>query len=155
MIKLGFIVRKDYFPSKLTKLFTGCYCYHVGFHDIETDTFYDMNFTKRARKNITQRYKPEHIIHVDCPVEITVEDLQNDIIYNNTLYGLFDYLLFSVRWLYHLFGQSTPNAGGLICSEWCNDLLVEHGWTESPFSPDEEVPSPCDLLSALVPEYKD
>lgn len=146
MIKLAFIIRKDGFIlTRLANFFTGCRCHHVGFHDIETDTFYDMNWVKRGRLNISRKYNPSIVVHVDCPVNITVADLEKEIVFDNTVYGIMDYLLFSVRWVYRAVGKLTPNMKGTICSEWCHDVLVEKGWTASPFI-GKEVPSPCDLL---------
>jgi hypothetical protein len=43
-------------------------------------------------------------------------------------YGVLDYCLFALRPLYHLFGKSTRNAGGVICSEMVYNVLKNNGW---------------------------
>jgi hypothetical protein len=59
------------------------------------------------------------------------------------MYSVVDYILFGLRPLFHLFGQSTRNAGGLICSEMVNIDAVRAGvLTKWPL--DAAPPSPAD-----------
>lgn len=123
--------------SALTKLFTGSTCYHVGFTD--GVKFWDMN--KIRRRRLWPLYPVERVIVAACPVAITAEYLDHQLDTDDSHYGTWDYILFGLRGVYHLFGQSTRNAGGVICSEMIADDLNKHGWgVDFP-----EVPSPADL----------
>jgi hypothetical protein len=87
----------------------------------------------------------------DCPAPITSEDCEEFLKRDSQVhYGFLDYLLFALRPLYHLFGKSTRNAGGMICSEMVNLWLwrIRPGCT--PWPPDQAPPSPCDFYPFLT-----
>lgn len=129
--------------SKLTKFFTGSTCYHVAFTD--GVKFWDMNLIRR-RRIWAGLYPPEHVILVEAPVNITAEYLDLQLDTDGATYGMLDYLLFGLRWFYHLVGRSTRNAGGVICSELVANDLAANGWIVV-FG---EVPSPADLELAIL-----
>lgn len=152
-VKIFISFNNDKLSGKLTKFFTGCYAYHMGFAVPESKAIYDMNLLFRK---ISMKYRVgDDVALFDLPegIDITEQYLQdevnrgveelcsNDSMLKN-LYGFIDYFLFGFRWVYHIFGKSTPNYGGVICSEKVNDILIKHGWN-SPFK--KEVPSPCDF----------
>lgn len=141
-IQIVFVYGKQ--PSStLTMLATGSTCYHVGFTDGRH--FWDMNLIRRRR--LWQGLYPEdRVILKDAPVTITAEYLNWKLDTDESTYGYLDYLLFSVRWLYHLFGQSTRNMGGKICSELVEEDLRAFGWPVQ-FA---EVPSPADIEVAIL-----
>ena len=130
------------FNSRLTKLFTGSTCYHVGFTD--GIKFWDMNLIRRRR--LWPLYPYDKTIVVECPVNVTAEYLDHKLDTDNSRYGVWDYLLFGLRPLYHLFGKSTRNADGVICSEMVADDMKACGWKHQ-FA---AVPSPADLELALL-----
>lgn len=129
--------------SALTKFFTGSACYHVGFTD--GAHFWDMNLTRR-RRLWPGLYPESHVRLADCPVDVTAEYLEHRLDTDEATYGWQDYLLFALRPIYHLFGRSTRNAGGVICSEMVYDDLKANGWPVTL----EEVPSPADLERVLL-----
>jgi len=156
--------------GKLTKYFTGCYAYHVGFWDPETDTVWDMYLLRRSYK-LKHRYPQSMIVDseegldmyiagnipiiysFDAPTWMTPEFLERRRMDDEDVYSALDYLLFSCRPLYHLFGKSTPNAGGKICSEMVYEDLMSaapHGSTYPLQMKFGEVPSPCDLYKRLL-----
>lgn len=146
------VFNKDKFSGKLTKFFTGSYAYHCGFYVPETDNMYDMNMLFRRLPNGKARYSSNQVVFIPCPVTITEDDLKAEIFsdvesfcdrnYVGSLYGFLDYIAFALKPAYHLFGKSTPNFDGQICSEKVNSLLVKAGWS----SPFREVPSPADFV---------
>ncbi len=141
-MKVVFVYGKQ--PSAtLTRLFTGSTCYHVGFTDGQH--FWDMNLIRR-RRLWEGMYPPEHVRLIECPVDVTAEYLDHKLDTDESTYGWKDYALFALRPLYHLFGRSTRNLGGVICSELvCGDLNA-CGWSVK----FEEVSSPADLERVLV-----
>jgi len=145
-MKIVFVYGKQ--PSStLTMLATGSTCYHVGFTN--GFHFWDMNLIRRRR--LWEGLYPEsNVILKDAPVEITAEYLDWKLDTDDSRYGLLDYLLFALRPLYHLFGQSTRNMGGKICSELVADDLKANGWLVE----FEEVPAPADI-ELLVLGVKD
>lgn len=129
-------------PSVLTKAFTGSTCYHVGFTD--GAHFWDMNLLRRRR--LWPHYPAERVILAECPVDVPADYLEHMLDIDDAAYGWRDYLLFMLRPLYHLFGKSTRNAGGVICSEMVADDLIAMGWpVRFP-----EVPSPADLELSIL-----
>ena len=140
-MKIAFIYGNN-FASKLTRFFTGSNCYHVGFTD-EID-FYDMNLLFHRQK-WAGLYPPHRVILVDTPVVITKEFLEEELEKFIT-YGWWDYVLFSLKPLYHLLGCSTRNASGEICSERVVNILIAHGWNKRFY----EVPSPADLVATIL-----
>lgn len=143
-MKVAFVYG-DRFNSRLTKLFTGTTCYHVGFTDGRH--FWDMNLLRRRR--VWPLYPAECVRLVGAPATVTREYLESRLETDDRRYGWLDYLLFGLRWAYHLVGKSTRNMGGIICSEMVAEDLVENGWDG--WDPEfEEVPSPGDLEAQLL-----
>lgn len=141
-MKIAFIYGQQ--PSAtLTKMFTGSKCYHVGFTDGKH--FWDMNLIRR-RRLWDGMYPPEHVRLVECPVDVTAEYLDHKLDTDDITYGWRDYILFALRPVYHLFGRSTRNLGGVICSELVYMDLAACGWRVR-FA---EVPSPADLERLLI-----
>jgi hypothetical protein len=139
-MKIAFIYGKK--PSStLTKIFTGSSCYHVGFTD--GVKFWDMHLIRRRR--LWSIYNNKKTVLIEAPVSITAEYLDHKLDTDEARYGIIDYGLFGLRPIYHLFGKSTRNAGGLICSEMVVDDLNANGWRYT----FKEVPSPADLEYAL------
>jgi hypothetical protein len=139
-MKIAFIYGKK--PSStLTKIFTGSTCYHVGFTD--GVKFWDMHLIRRRR--LWSIYNNKKTVLIEAPVSITAEYLDHKLDTDEARYGIIDYGLFGLRPIYHLFGKSTRNAGGLICSEMVVDDLNANGWRYT----FKEVPSPADLEYAL------
>lgn len=136
-MKIVFVYGKQ--PSStLTMLATGSTCYHVGFTD--GFHFWDMNLIRRRRRWVGL-YPEDKVILAECPVAVTAEYLDWKLDTDDSRYGVWDYMLFALRPLYHLFGQSTRNMGGKICSETVLDDLQAKGWPVV----FEEVPAPADL----------
>lgn len=143
-MKIAFFFNEDKLCAKLTKLFTGCYCYHVAFVDEVNDVMYDMHLLRRKRR--WSAYGESHrAVLVESPVAISAAYLEEQLLVDHNWYGAFDYVFFALRPLYHLFGASTRNAGGVICSEMVYNDLDAHDWPV--LFP--EVPSPCDLWRRL------
>ena len=141
-VKIVFVYGKQ--PSStLTMLATGSTCYHVGFTD--GHHFWDMNLIRRRRLWVGL-YPESHVILKDAPAPITAEYLNWKLDTDDSRYGYLDYALFAVRWLYHLFGQSTRNCGGVICSELVADDLQANVWPVR----FKEVPAPADLELAIL-----
>jgi hypothetical protein len=139
-MKIAFIYGKK--PSStLTKIFTGSSCYHVGFTD--GVKFWDMHLIRRRR--LWSIYNNKKTVLIEAPVSITAEYLDHKLDTDEARYGVIDYGLFGLRPIYHFFGKSTRNAGGIICSEMVADDLNANGW-RYPF---KEVPSPADIELAL------
>jgi hypothetical protein len=139
-MKIAFIYGKK--PSStLTKIFTGSTCYHVGFtNELH---FWDMNLIRRRR--LWSIYNNKKTVLIEAPVSITSEYLDHKLDTDEARYGVIDYILFGLRPIYHLFGKSTRNAGGVICSEMVVDDLNANGWRYA----FKEVPSPADLEYSL------
>ena len=143
-MKLAFISNKNKLSGKLTKFFTGTFCYHVAFVDLKTGRMYDMNLLRRKR--LWPYYDSEEIRLVECPVDVPAEYLEAKLLTDENHYGFFDYCLFALRPLFHLFGKSTRNAGGVICSEMVYEDLKANGWQRR----FDEVPSPADLEREIL-----
>ena len=142
-MKLGLVFNHNKWNGKLTKFFTGCYAYHTIWVDEEAGFMYDMN--KLRRKRVWPRYKDDEILLYDIP-EVTREYLEKKNLSDDTTYGYLDYILFGFRWVYHLFGKPTRNAGGMICSEMTNIDLWNCG-VVTPWNPKDAPPSPCDIYN--------
>lgn len=129
--------------STLTRIFTGSTCYHVGFTD--GDRFWDMHWIRRRRvwKGL---YPTGQVLLVATPVPVTREYLEGKLETDTATYGIRDYVLFAFRWLYHLVGKNTRNAGGVICSEMLANDLIANSWSQR-FA---EVPAPADLELLLL-----
>lgn len=149
-MKLGVVFNHNKWNGRLTKLFTGCYAYHTIWVDDEFEYVYDIS--KIRRKRIWPRYKEDEVLFFDFP-EVTREYLEKKNITDDTLYGYVDYILFGFRWVYHLFGKPTRNAGGMICSEMSNIDLRACG-VVTPWELNEAPPSPCDLYRWCLERFK-
>jgi len=140
-VKLAFAINDKKLAGKLTKFWTGCYAYHVFWHDDEH--MWDMHLIRRRR--LWPHYGPETtVVAFDVPA-VTREFLEHQLSTDAATYGWRDYLLFGLRPLYHLLGRSTRNVGGVICSEMVNNDLLACG-VATPWAQDAPPPSPCDLL---------
>lgn len=151
---------KKKFSARLTQWFTGSNCYHVAFFS-EFGACYDMHRLVRYRPWLGL-YASSNVVLIDCPFEITIGDLQLKVLYGvmqfcgakslgellASMYGFRDYIGLALRPLYHLFGKSTRNYGGRICSGWMRDVAYQHDWTALGRSSDPE-PSPADWCRAL------
>lgn len=136
---------KKNFLSRLTTIFTNCPAYHAGFLDEETGMFYDMYWLRRRRK--WPRYDSEQVVLFDEPY-VTREYLEEQLSTDDSEYGFLDYISFAFKPIFHIFGKSTRNAGGIICSEMIvRDIVACGGIT--PFSTSDSPPSPCDLYAWL------
>jgi len=125
--------------SLLTLLFTCSKAYHVFW---ETDDYiYDMHLIRRRRPRGS--IKADKIDYYDFPF-VTQCYLELQLTNDNTPYGVLDYLLFGIRPIYHLFGKSTRNTHGTICSEMMNYDLKTCGYT-TPWALTAEPPSPADF----------
>lgn len=145
-MKIAIILNKDKLSGRLTKLFTGCTAYHVVWVDEEKGLMYDMNLLRRRRK--WPYYPAKDVLMFELSVNVTREYLEEKLTGDDNVYGFVDYLMFALRPLYHLFGKSTRNAGGVICSEMVNTDIWNCGGS-TPWNPQMAPPSPCDLLKFL------
>jgi hypothetical protein len=143
-MKLAIIYSKTKLSGKLTKFWTGEYAYHCGFVDEGNDTFYDMNIMPRKVYWSAKNYK-EFTLH-DCI--LSLDDCENYLKQDSlkARYGVLDYCLFALRPLFHLFGKSTINANGVICSEMVNNWLWRKNANATPFNPLDAPPSPADFV---------
>lgn len=142
-MKLAVIINASKLSGRLTKFFTGCPAYHVAWVDEESGLMYDMNLLRRRRK--WPYYPLDQVALFDAPGNVTQAYLEDKLTSDDNIYGFFDYLMFLLRPVYHLFGKSTRNAGGVICSEMVNNDIWACGGT-TPWNPGDEPPSPCDIL---------
>lgn len=140
-MKLAVIFNNHKFSGRLTRLFTGCYAYHVAWVDEETGLMYDMHLLRRRR--LWPHYQEAQVLLFNFP-QVTRPHLEQQLTLDNNSYGFIDYLLFALRPVYHLFGLSTRNAGGVICSEMVNIDLRACG-VDTPWASADAPPSPCDL----------
>lgn len=145
-MKIGIIFNENKLSGKLTKLFTNSYAYHALWVDEENGKAYDMHWIRRRR--VWPMYSPDHVKLFDAHCNITREYLESKLETDTAWYGMKDYLLFALRPLFHLFGKSTINAGGVICSEMVNDDIWANGGV-TPYPPGKEPPSPADLYRWL------
>lgn len=146
MIKLAVIFNDRKLSGWLTRLFTGCYAYHVAWVDEEAGLMYDMNLLRRRRA--WPHYDEARVLMFAAPGNVSREYLEQRLTDDGARYGVVDYMLFALRPLYHLFGRSTRNAGGVICSEMVNDDIWATGG-DTPWRPEDPPPSPCDLYRWL------
>lgn len=140
-MKLAIIFNAEKLSGRLTLFFTGCSAYHVAWVDEDSDRMYDMHWIRRRR--IWSDYSQgKEVILFDFQ-EVKTAYLESMLETDTNIYGMLDYTLFALRPLFHLFGKSTRNAGGVICSEMINiDLLACGG--SSPWLAESAPPSPCD-----------
>lgn len=107
---------------------------------------YDMYWVHRRRQ--WPRYPVGQYLLFDFP-QVTRDYQEQKLTTDESEYGFIDYIKFSVRGLYHLFGKTTKNAGGVICSESVNNDLWACG-VATPWPIDAQPPSPCDILQWLA-----
>lgn len=141
MVKLAIIFNADRLSGKLTKFFTGFPAYHCGWVDEATDTFYDMHAIRRKRYWSDYANKKKYVL-IDFN-EVIVEQLEHELKVCEQMYSPIDYILFGLRPLFHFFGQSTRNAGGLICSEMVHIDAAKAG-VATPWRFNDAPPSPAD-----------
>jgi hypothetical protein len=96
----------------------------------------------RRRRLSAEYLKGKQYVLVEFP-EVTREFLEHQLDISEQLYGFVDYALFGIRPLFHLFGQSTRNAGGVICSEMVA-IDAESCGVLHPWYGDAPPPSPAD-----------
>lgn len=133
--------------ARLTRFWTGSTAYHCGFVDDDPGqedgaTFFDMNLLPRKVSWPRYHGPVKWVLLFDAPLLTRAKCerlLRRD---GAERYGVLDYALFALRPLYHLFGKSTRNASGIICSELCARWLNDAGYGSLPLHP---VPSPADL----------
>lgn len=142
MAKLAIFFNQDSLSGKLTKIFTGSYAYHVAWVCEKEDKSFDMHLIRRRRLWSKLKINKTYIEY-DFPM-VTFEylDWRNDT--DTSTYGFVDYLLFALKPFYHLFGKSTRNKNGKICSEMINDDLRVCGYT-TPWRIVDAPPSPADI----------
>jgi hypothetical protein len=132
--------------SRMTSIFTKCPAYHVAWVDLEENLMYDMSWLRRRR--VWPQYIDQEVVLYDFPI-VTKEYLEHKLSTDNSDYGFVDFVLFALRPIYHLFGKSTRNASGVICSEMVNNDIIACGGT-TPFDPVNAPPSPCDIYKWVL-----
>ena len=145
-MKIAIIFNENNLSGRLTKFWTGCFAYHVAWVDESTGKMWDMNLIRRRRE--WPHYSEGQALLFEAPGNVTVDYLERRLETDDNTYGWKDYLLFALRPLFHLFGKSTPNAGGVICSEMVNDDIWSTGGS-TPWPVSLEPPSPCELYQWL------
>jgi hypothetical protein len=146
-VKIVIILNKDNIFGRLTKFFTGCPAYHIGFLDEASNRFYDMNLLFRRR--IWPVYVGDQYEMYDCPISLSAADLERQLETDWDYYGVLDYLFFGLRKIPQFFGFTVKNYKGSICSEKVNQILIDHGW-DSPWGLHDMPPSPCDWRTYLI-----
>lgn len=141
--QIVFVLNNRRLSGRLTRFFTGCYCYHVGIRI--GDKFYDMKWRRRVRDWKPSYYPNDRYIVFNSPVKINEKFLIEKMIGTDAHYGFKDYLLFALKPLFKLFKIPLKNQDGMICSEQVNNDLIDMGWN-SPWSKTEHPPSPCEML---------
>ena len=74
---------------------------------------------------------------------VTKAQLEHELNVCDSRYSRLDYVLFAARPILHALGKSTPNAGGLICSEMVNIDAINAG-IPTPWPINSAPPSPSD-----------
>ena len=143
MIQIAIISNPKKLSGRLTSIFAGSPAYHIGFVDTNSSKFYDMNLLFRRRN--WPHYAAENVKLYQCPVEITAENLEEELDTSEDWYSPLDYLAFGFK---KLFFKSRPSFKGAICSEKVEQILVEYGGWVSPF---KFTPSPTDFEKLLTP----
>lgn len=149
-MKLAIFYKDSGYYATVLRLFTGLPAYHVAFVDEALGRMWDMHLIRRVRV-----WPNDHYIRGGVKVElyelgnaVTAEYLNRMLETDTNTYGVLDYALFLFRPIYHLFGKSTRNAKGLICSEMCNVDMLACGML-TPWPIDKPPPSPADLAKWL------
>jgi len=139
-MKLVVIKSKVHPLGILTRIFTGCFAYHVGFLDETAGVFYDVGAKGRRAIMWDSFYNPKYMQVEYFRAKVNVHYLKS-MLQEKELYGFVDYFLFFFRWL----GFNVKNMNGVICSEMVNRDLRRFG-VPTPWNPSESPPSPCDIL---------
>jgi hypothetical protein len=143
-MKIGIVFNQHKLSGWLTNLFTGCYAYHSFWVDEQNGVMYEMNLIRR-RRHWPKYYSNDAQVYLskDFP-EVTSKFMESKLTMDENRYGVVDYCLFMLRPLFHLFGKSTRNAGGVICSEMNVLDMLECG-ISLPWTKEDPPPSPCEL----------
>lgn len=140
-MKLAIIFNPTKLSGRLTKFWTGAAFYHVGWVDQDANLFYDMHMLRRRRYWSDYSANKRYML-VNCP-EVTKAQLEHELNICDSRYSRLDYVLFAARPILHALGKSTPNAGGLICSEMVNIDAINAG-ISTPWPINSAPPSPSD-----------
>lgn len=152
-MKIAIFFREGGFQAWLLKTLTGEHAYHCGFVDEQNGKLYDMNRLRRRREwphptySLNEGNRRYELFDIPEP-GVRGSFLEYQLDRSDSKYGVVDYVLFALRPIYHLFGKSTRNANGIICSEMVNNDIWACGG-ETPFSSIGEPPSPADLYRWL------
>jgi hypothetical protein len=146
-VKLGIVLNPHKHLGRLTTIFTGCSATHTVWVDEGRGLMWDMHLIRRRR--IWPHYNPPTEVRFFEFPEVTFEYLEDRLSRDNSTYGLRDCAMFALRPFYKFLGKSPRNAGGVICSEMCNNDIWACGG-RTPWIPGEAPPSPCDLLRWLT-----
>lgn len=127
--------------SILSKVFTGCRAFHVGFLSEKTGYFYDISLLQSRRKILwtESKYAAMDVELFNCRVNEGY--LASKLVDDSSYYGILAYLMFGFR----KFGFKVTSSKGIVCSEMVNND-IRHFRTETPWPPEAAPPSPCDLL---------
>ena len=140
-MKIAIISNPKKLSSKLTQFFTGSPAYHICFVDESIGKMWDMNLLFRRR--IWPHYKPENVTFYQCPVNLTVDDLEWWLDTDEDWYSVLEYTAFAIK---KIFTGYKPSFKGAICSEKVAQILEKNGW----LSPFESTPSPADFEKVLI-----
>ena len=140
-MKIAIISNPKKLSSKLTQFFTGSPAYHICFVDESIGKMWDMNLLFRRR--LWPHYKPENVTFYQCPVNVTVDDLELWLDTDEDWYSVLEYTAFAIK---KLFTGYKPSFKGAICSEKVAQILEKNGW----LSPFESTPSPADFEKVLI-----
>jgi len=148
--KIVFIVNKRKFFGILTRIFTGCHCYHCGI--LIGDNFYDVSWRRRRSEWSPESYPNAKVIVFDSPIEIDEKILINKMMSSKETYGILNYFLYAIKPFFRALKIPMWNMGGIICSEQVNEDLIDAGW-HSPWEKKRHPPSPCKMLSYFANHY--
>ena len=140
-MKIAIISNPKKLSSKLTQFFTGSPAYHICFVDESIGKMWDMNLLFRRR--LWPHYKPENVTFYQCPVNVTVDDLELWLDTDEDWYSVLEYTAFAIK---KIFTGYKPSFKGAICSEKVAQILEKNGW----LSPFESTPSPADFEKVLI-----
>ena len=140
-MKIAIISNPKKLSGKLTQFFTGSPAYHICFVEVGLGKMWDMNLIFRRR--IWPHYKPENVTYYECPVHMTVADLEWWLDNDEDWYSVPDYTAFAFK---KIFTKFKPSFKGSICSEKVEQILQKNGWV----SPFDGIPSPADFEKVLT-----
>jgi len=140
-MKVAIIKSKKNILGWMTRIFTGCWAYHIGFLNETTGVFYDVGSDGRRAIMWDSFYKPSRMQVELFKCKVTEHYLKGMVSTSVERYGFVDYFLFFFRWL----GFKVKNMKGVICSEMVNRDLRKFS-VSTPWHPNKPPPSPCDML---------